>query len=157
MDNELRKLLDELNEAFRNLAKAACEANYNYAQYQRAWLEAGRFWEIAMSQIVNIVKMMGLTTYICDFPDDSTKSIWLEHWHGSPPPPIQFYDFLRRFAVGVANLTQKLYMSNTACKEATNVLHELAKALAPEAAMQKLAEGGGSECFSCQTSSKPHG
>jgi hypothetical protein len=134
------KLITQISNALCCLAEVASEAAKNRAQYQLAWEETKRMWNEATSPSGRLAAQVDLNTPLCKLHNEPDNSVFLGNWPRKPIPPDELDNFLEALLNGINKRVQQLQTASAAHKKAATVLHELAKALAPEAAMQKLAE-----------------
>jgi hypothetical protein len=134
--NEVEKLI----EAIRHLTEAVEKAKTDYAQYQRAWSEMKRVWDAATKQLQELSARLNISTFLGGVPGHTSTGVYWGEFPSKPAPPLVFRDFLRYWREGIERQLTHLHASSAACREAVPVLREVAEALAPIAAMQKLAE-----------------
>jgi hypothetical protein len=142
ISNDTSELITQISNALRNLAEVASEATQNHAQYQLAWEETKRMWNEATSPLGRLAAQVGLNTPLCKPHNNAMwhNSVFLGDWPRQPIPPDELDNFLEALLNSINERVQQLHTASAVHKKAATVLHELAKALAPEAAMQKLAE-----------------
>jgi hypothetical protein len=142
MSDSMKKLIDELCAALYELGEVADEAWRNGKQYADAWQTVRRRWDSATAPLRRVAEVMDIPVRLCRIVKwrEVGVEVWvlLGEWSISTIQPLKFRKFVRRLTRGIRKLVKKLHAINPVCQEAIPVLHAVAEALAPRAAMEKL-------------------
>jgi len=144
MSNSMKKLIDELCAALYELGEVADEAWLNGKRYADAWEAVRRRWDAATTPLRRVAETLDIPVRLCRVVKwrEVGIEVWvlLGEWSKSPIQPTKFRKFVRRLTRGIRGLAKKLRVINPVCQEAIPILHAVAEALAPRAAMEKLSE-----------------
>jgi hypothetical protein len=143
INNNTSELINQVSEALRSLAEVASEAANNAKKYYQAWEKTMLMWNIATAHLGQLAAQVGLNKRMCLHMCNRNpffRSVGLGDWPPHPVPAIELDHFLKVLLNDINELVQQLKFASVEHARAANVLQQFAKALEPEAAMQKLAE-----------------